>query len=310
MKTAIYTPIRNELRIVEFINYYLKLGFDYFILFDDNSDIPITKILKDNNFNMNMFSVIQNIYYKDIKGIYSCKHWAELICPVLHKENIDYLLHVDADEFLYSRHFNNIKQIIENYSPFDRLHVNWVCFGGLLKKNESLSLINTFTRSEDFLQLNGKSLVKLSSLDVTDISSYICPHFLKMKSNSIQKDIQNNNFSLEKLNIKTIDAPMYIAHYSHQDIEGYIDRKTSSDLHLEVYYSHIVDKNNRQRIINKIKKYRNEIINSVYYKNCDFIKNIYEKEDVPFNILVNAFVNTYEHLIDMYKIDNNDLKIS
>ena len=308
MKTAIYTPIRNELRIVEFINYYIKLGFDYFILFDDNSDIPITKILKDNNFNMDMFCVIQNIYYKDIQNIYSGKHWVELICPVLYKENIDYLLHVDADEFLYSRYFNNITQIIENYSPFDRLHINWVCFGGLLQKNESLSLINTFTKSEDFLQLQGKSLVKVSALNINDISSRICPHFLKMKSNSIQKDIQNNNFILENLNIKTINAPMYIAHYSHQDIENYIDRKASSDLHLEVYYHAFVDKQNRPLIINKIKKYRNEIINSVYTKNCDFIKKIDEKEDRTFNILVNAFIDTYTRLINIYKIDNNDLK--
>jgi len=225
MRVALYVPIKNELRILEFINYYILLGFDYFILFDDNSDIPLSDIIKNNNLDLNMFHIIKNIYYKNINNIYSGKHWSELIMPVLLKQNIDYLLHIDADEFLYSKNFFNIKDIINFYDPFDIVFIRWLVFGSNIKKNDSDSIINVITNSSNVLSNTGKSLVKVSALNINN-NTHVCPHLIPCKG--IKKNFDNKALIWDKYELgKTInkkDVDIYIAHYNFQDIETFTFR--------------------------------------------------------------------------------------
>jgi hypothetical protein len=309
MKVGIYIPLKNETRIVELINYYMYLNFDYFILFDDNSEIPISEILETNNFDLNNFSIIINNYYMSIKEIYSEKHWFNLILPILFEKEIDYLLHIDADEILYIKNFTNIKDVIHHFSPFDRIHINWVCFGGNVKYNNSLSIINTFTKCEENLQKVGKSLVKVSSLKINYQNGYVCPHILKIKENSIEKDINNNIIDLKNDSIKTTEANMYIAHYSHQDIENYVSRKLCSSLHLEVYYSHLYNIKTKQKLLLNLNKYKNKIIEGIYDSNNSntIINEIKDVNDPNFFILFNAAISTYSYVYNNLTCDNYDV---
>jgi len=187
MKVGLYIPVKNETRLVEFINHYMYLGFDYFIIYDDSSDTPVLQMLEMNHFDLEKFSVLNHFYKRDRSNGYHCltnmKHWANVILPVAIEKNIDYLLHVDADEILFIKNFTNIKDFITHYSPFDIIYINWVLFGENMRKNDSLSMINTFTKCEENLWNSGKSLVKVSSLDIHNQDKWLCPHILNIKPN-------------------------------------------------------------------------------------------------------------------------------
>jgi len=313
-KICLYFNARNETRIVELINHYLYLGFDYFIIFDDNSDIPIIDVLSENKIDLTNFTIIKNTFYKNIKDVYSSSHWTSLILPILKEKKIDYLLHIDADEILYMRDFLNIKDLISFYQPFDRIHIDWVIFGQFIKNNHSSSIINSFNKSEEYIKdfnkgIQGKSLVKVSSLDISldNIKKQVCPHFLNIKHGSIVKDLNNDTFNIKNnLTVKTLDAPLYLAHYSHQDIESYILRKICSDLHIEVYYHKFVNNDVRKELLLNLKAYSSDIIECVY--NTDYYKEFKKsKTDLgeTFFILVGAAISTYDYVTKSFTIDNS-----
>lgn len=265
MKVALYLHVKNEHRLVELINHYMYLGFDHFIIYDDNSDIPVFRMLKMNHFDLSKFSVM-NHNYNNSEELRNQRHWANIIIPVLTKKNIDYLLFIDADEILFIKNFTNIKDFINHYSPFDIIYINWVWFGENIRNNDSLSIINTFNKCEEKIWKSGKSLVKVSSLDIQNQDKYICPHSLNIKPNSIHKDINNKVLigyeEAYHTNMKTKDAPIYLAHYILQDIETFISRKLLTELYLVTYYYN-------KDFIFYLKKYKSEIIDSVYNNNLN-----------------------------------------
>jgi len=310
-KTCIYINVRNEPCIIELIQHYLFIKFNYFIIFDDNSDKPVLDVLTENNMDLNLFSILKNEYYANIKDVYSGNHWATLILPILKEKNIDYLFHIDADEILYMKDFNDINELISNYQPFDRLHVDWVIFGDRLKNNNSTSIINTFLKSEEYLRscnkgIQGKSICKVSSLYITPDHKHICPHVLKLKDDSIQKNYKNEKFDVQcNYNVKTIEAPLYLAHYSHQDVENYVGRKICSDLHLEVYYSKFVNNKIRKELLTNLNRHKSDIIECVL-NNEYFIKFKRSNPDLgeTFFIIVGAAINTYKHVTNLLTIHN------
>jgi len=275
-------------------------------------------MLMQENMDMTRFTILQNTYYTNIKDVYSGKHWATLIMPILLEKRIDYLFHIDADEILFMRNFVSIKDLIAHYQPFDRLHIDWVIFGDHIKTNDSYSIIQPFKKSEEFLRtcnkgIQGKSLVKVASLAISTSDSHICPHLLRIKPESLQKNCFNSVFDVkDTLSIRTVDAPLYLAHYSHQDIDGYISRKICSDLHLEVYYHSFVSNELRKDLLSQLHFYKSDIIESVYNPEyfTDFRKRkeIRDSVDPTFLIIVGAAIHTYQYVTKLLKIENTDVQ--
>ena len=54
-RTAVYVIIKDEIYFVEFIKYYLKMGFNYFIIIDDNSSIDYELLFEQNNIDKNIY---------------------------------------------------------------------------------------------------------------------------------------------------------------------------------------------------------------------------------------------------------------
>jgi len=313
-KTCIYVNVRNEPCIIELIQHYLCLGFDYFIIFDDNSDKPVLDLLIENKMDLSLFSILKNDYYANIKEVYSGNHWATLIVPILKEKNIEYLFHIDADEILYAKNFKNINDLISYYQPFDRLHIDWVIFGDFVKNNDSSSIIHTFKRSEEYLRscnkgIQGKSICKVSSLETNTIDKHICPHVLKLKENSLHKNYNNELFDIQNnIQIKTMDAPLYLAHYSHQDIENYISRKICSDLHIEVYYNKFVNNEVRKDLLKNLKQHKSDIIECVFNReNFINFKNSKSELGETFFIIVGAAINTYSYVTKLLSIENSSV---
>ena len=63
----------------------------------------------------------------------------------------DYTLFIDLDEYLVMQTFQNIKDMIHNYLPFDIIKLNWVLFGNGNNKDDppNNSLIENFKYSRN-----------------------------------------------------------------------------------------------------------------------------------------------------------------
>ena len=245
MKFAIFAAARNEKHIIEWLNYYIKVGFDYFYIFDDLSDKPIEEVFNENNIDKKIYSIYRkesNEYlYENINSniqniTYSKNFWMNYLIPDLKNKNIDFVFQIDIDEFLFLNTFKNINGLAEHYMPFDVLKINWVLFGSnKLFENNTNSIINTFNKSDtNFCKATGglKSLTRISKIDIE--KNQYGPHCLPILKNSIVKNIFNNILpTYEKITEPTpflSDNEMYfnniyIAHYACQDYKTFIKRK-------------------------------------------------------------------------------------
>ena len=130
MRTSVYVNVKNEKRIIEFIKYYIKIGINHFIILDDDSEEDVNEILIKNGISRHIYDIIYTNRRRFHYGIYnSSELWDNELLPILNKNYIDYVLYVDADEFLYTGKFKNINELIMHYQPFDSLKINWLIFG-------------------------------------------------------------------------------------------------------------------------------------------------------------------------------------
>jgi hypothetical protein len=248
---VIYSSIRNETRILEWVNYYLQLGIGHIILVDDNDfeDDSLSKSLI--SVNSSVLSIIKDKTRTNLERIktnyyHSNENWQQLK-PILVKLNAKYIFKIDCDEFLYLNKFANIQEMVTFYEPFDAILINWLIFGGTyLQFNDQLTVTNVFTKSNDLIHFHVKSLAKVTSI----LNFNNNAHTFKLINNSIVKDIDNNiisNFnqnSKQSLHITSHTLPnmeyknrIYLAHYICQDYYTYIKRKFLDNMS-QVYFSY------------------------------------------------------------------------
>jgi hypothetical protein len=245
MRFAIFAAARNEKHIIEWLNYYIKLGFDYIYIFDDLSDKPIEEVFNENNIDKNLYSIYRKesdkYLYENLNSriqniTYSNNFWMNYLIPDLKNKNIDFVFQIDIDEFLFLNTFKNINSLAEHYMPFDVLKINWLFFGSSkLFENNTNSIINTFNKSNTKLCKDTgalKSLTRISKIDIE--KNQYGPHCLPILKNSIVKNIFNNilptyeNISELTPFLSDNDSyinNIYIAHYSCQDYKTFIKRK-------------------------------------------------------------------------------------
>ena len=88
MKTAVYINVKNEKRIIEFINYYIKIGIDFFLILDDDSTEDVNEVLLKNGINKDIYEVIYTNGRKFLQGIYNSKElWNNELIPILNYLN-------------------------------------------------------------------------------------------------------------------------------------------------------------------------------------------------------------------------------
>ena len=139
MKYAIFATARNEKFIIEWVNYYIRLGFNCFIVYDDLSDKPIQEVFEENNIDKVIYKIYRNNSHANL---YDNLHktftqhisnsnmlWKNTIIPELLQNNIDFVFQIDIDEFLFLNNFKNIDDLVQNYMPLDVLKINWLLFG-------------------------------------------------------------------------------------------------------------------------------------------------------------------------------------
>jgi len=282
-KLAIYSPVKDETRLKEWILYYKKLEIDLFIILDDFSKISPKVYFEE--LNMTNYVIVKgdkpNWDYKTLKrnveGSYSrTKVFDNHIIPICKKHNIDYLLHFDSDEFLYLNKFKNIQEMLHHYQPFDELNINWLIFSDMcLKENKTNSLIKSSNKSGKYLNHYTKSIIKVSSI-ITGRNAHNC----LIKENSVIKNILNKIISsLENNCVVNIGkfsykkAPIFIAHYVYKDITNYVEKKlikidgNFTGIFSKWYFSdpdNVEIRKEKQDLIKYHTEHKNDLIDYIY----------------------------------------------
>jgi hypothetical protein len=218
-KVALFANARNEKHIKEWASHHLLIGFDLIFIFDHKSNVPLLSRFK--NFDKRV--KIINVSYLELPIKLKLMKAATNIAK---KNNVDWMLYLDCDEFLIlNKQFIGVKQFLNYYNYADSLGINWLMFGSnnLIKDPNSL-IFENYTKSDLLLDKHVKTFVRPNEvLNVSNPHYYIIKNNLKMYG--INNKILSRNAAFNPVSMPFYKSPAYIAHYVTQSEETYIKRK-------------------------------------------------------------------------------------
>ena len=219
MKTILFTNARDEYSILEWSIHHINLGFTSVYIYDHKSINPISYTLEG------LKNVIVNRI--DIDEISKIELMKDAVS--YSKDNkYDWMLYLDADEFLALPLYKNVDQFLDSYREFDQICINWVLFGSNFLADRPLdTILESYIRSTGYLDKHIKCFVRPNS--VIDI---VNPHYYIIKDQNSSTGIFYNKQDSNELAYCPIhnDIPLemthaYIAHYIYQAYNVFIDRK-------------------------------------------------------------------------------------
>jgi hypothetical protein len=223
-KVGLFCNARDEKNIKEWAAHHLLLGFDYIIIFDHKSIIPLTEVFKNFDKRVSIIRIDMDKVNGNDKNIK--KHLMNKAINIALKMNFDWFIYLDADEFLIlNKFFKGVKHFLNSYSYADSLGVNWVMFGSnnLVEEPDGLILEN-YTQSSLTLNQHVKSFVRPREAKFSSN-----PHYYSIKDPSKMLGINFKKINYpqcwNKLNMPFYNSPAYIAHYVYQSEETYKKRK-------------------------------------------------------------------------------------
>ena len=138
-KVFLFTNARDEPNMAEWICHHLLLGFDKIIIFDHLSKVPLQRLGNFGN----------KVNYIPVKGENLKLFLIRTAVNISLRNNVSWMMYLDADEFLCLNTVNNIKELLQIYHFADLLAINWLLFGSSyhVKQPKGL-LMDNFTKSE------------------------------------------------------------------------------------------------------------------------------------------------------------------
>lgn len=219
-KLCAVSIIKNEGDYIEeWIEFYRVMGFDKIVLYDNESTDNTKKLIKkyvDDGF-------VDYFYYPGKKRQFDAYNDA----IYKYKNQAEYMIMIDADEFLYSTNpSDEIYEIVKSTFESDNKAVggcvvNWLCYGsnGHLTKPKGLVIDNYLMRGEDNFRSNKNYKTIVNPRRVV---AYVNPHFPVYK-----KHFYGVTTSLKKV-IGFINDGDYsklrINHYFTKSKEEYISK--------------------------------------------------------------------------------------
>ena len=218
-KVMLFVNARDEKKIKEWAAHHLLIGFDLIVIFDHKSNPPLINDFI--NFDKRV-KIIRCDLDNPVKFILMMK-----AVQIAKFYKADWLLYLDADEFLILNEFNGVKQMLNEYNHAHSLAINWIIFGtNYLKKEPDGLILENYTKSELKLDHHIKSFVR--PYEVINADN---PHFYhirnKNKMYNIQNQIMNPNspYFFNEFSVPYYNSPAYISHYIYQSEQTYIERK-------------------------------------------------------------------------------------
>lgn len=233
MKIALCCIVKNENNyLVEYVEHYLKLGFDTIIIYDnndENGERPIDVLKK--------YVIDKSVIIEDVRGRIGMQLASYNACYKKYSDNYDWIAFFDADELLQLNVNKNIQEYLSNsfFKNFNCIRIHWKCFtdsGKIMVKDGNYSF-NRFTKPTTWRNVATKSIVKTKN-NIEFISSHGPNDYVGINSDLINelnkkhiKCCQNNGTKCSN----TMDVPIVnydyaqINHYYTKSLEEYFCNK-------------------------------------------------------------------------------------
>ena len=167
---AICAVFKDENQYVkEWIDYHMKIGIIFFLLYDNMSKIPLSHTLKEY-----IDKGIVKVIYKNAD--YDSRQAEAYNDSVNHLQNYEWAVYIDIDEFIVlQKEETDIKDYLKKYDDtVSIVGLNWLMFGSNGHKTVQTSIINSYTQSCPNYHHNNhiKSIVRLSRFYWTNNPHY------------------------------------------------------------------------------------------------------------------------------------------
>ena len=214
----LFTNARDEKKIMEWVAHHLVLGFTCIYIFDHKSIVPLKKVF--HHFHRRVF-------------VERCELSIPPKIPLMNRAasiaksmNMDWMIYLDADEYLYIANPFNLKTMLRRFSFADSLAINWLMYGTNHHKKEPQEglLIENYTKSELSFDKHVKTFVRPHC-----IKKVVTPHYYDIyhqeRMFSIDGKRMDPPFSFHKNMMPFTNSYAFIAHYIYQSEEKYMQRK-------------------------------------------------------------------------------------
>ena len=211
----LFTNARDEPNIKEWIAHHLIIGFDLIYIFDHKSIIPIKE-------DISMFKKGVIIERCEMDGPIKMSLMMRA-SKIATSARADWMLYLDADEFLVLNTFSNVKQMLYHYRNVDSLAINWLLFGTNHHKQipKGGLIVENYTTSDEKIDKHVKTFVRPSQ-----VLRAITPHYFVMRNPNKMSSLNGKKCtSYNEWNISFQSCPAFIAHYVFQSEEMYMKRK-------------------------------------------------------------------------------------
>jgi hypothetical protein len=246
---AVYSQMKDEHDIFNnWIDHYFKIGFDHIYVVDDQSEPKLETLIIDhpryNDITIIYSDVSNDDYYSGhftSSELYDSEVFSRVkynkqayllnVFRKRYEDDIDWLMICDADEFLYLRDHDNVKDYISylrsKHSDLSGIKLRWLLYGSSYHSYYPKGhLFKEFTLSSEYLNTNEKSIVRLK--DVEDIDSHWCI----LKPNCNYYHYYENSSNIEISNDRILNEPdkpieyqnvnAFIAHYITLDCYNFV----------------------------------------------------------------------------------------
>jgi len=217
-RIILFCNARNEKYIVEWAIHHLLLGFDTVFIYDHKSNVPIASRVSFGN----------RIIVKRVEKEGPIKlDLMRASVNIAKQMGYDFMLYLDADEFLCLNYFKDVKEMLRKFHFADTLAINWLMFGSNhLTKDPPNLLIEGYTKSEEILDQHVKTFVRPEQvIQVLNPHCYSVKNPNRMFCMPMRKMYSPYQFNNTQLSYKKVGA--YIAHYIYQSEETYKKRKVA-----------------------------------------------------------------------------------
>jgi hypothetical protein len=199
MVTAIVCIAKNEDNYIEeWIEYHLKLGFDWVYVYKNNW-----------NYTINNPKVIE---FDELGETRQMICYNNFISSQINR--IDWAAFIDVDEFIVLKKHTNIKDFIQEYTLYQSIAMNWVFFGDNNQTALKKGVLSRFTKRQKEPDKHIKVLVKLSKN-----VKMLGPHNANVPWVDTNKYVGNDGFNLNG----PIDV-IQVNHYFSKTKEEFINK--------------------------------------------------------------------------------------
>ena len=220
MRVVVCAIAKNEhLYINEWVNHYLKMGFDTIYLFD-NDNLDSERV--ENFIDSNLLKQVEIIDYRGVKK-HHLQHYVYNWFYKHYERTFDWVMFVDIDEFLVG--IDNIKDFLKRpvFNWYDQIRIKWRLFGddNIIDRDRKMPVLGSFNKviTHHRKANQSKSLIRGGLLGITINSC----HYVKWLSSCYPSGKQcfENDISLNKYKGEKV----FVNHYMTKSLAEFVDQK-------------------------------------------------------------------------------------